>query len=1362
MPRISLARSLPLIRTLLDHPGSRRALRIMLWSATLLYFVFAVLVLTLRYAVFPQIENYRGNIEQAIAAAIKQPVGIRAIEAHWAGLRPVLDLRGVEIRDAAGRSVLDFEQVEAEPAWDSLWHWELRLARLELNAPQIVLRRDREGRFFAAGLEITPQKDNEAGFANWLLAQHRIVIRDATITWQDELRNAAPLELKKLNLQLDNSGRRHRFGLTAEPPRALAARLDIRGDFKGRDVKQPGAWKGQTYAEIDYADLAGWRTWVDYPVSIPQGSGALRLWLSFAQAQLATVTADVRLADVRLQLRSDLPELDLLRLDGRLAAERLENGFAVATQHLTLATRDGVALPPTNFRLSWQTASGHLPQGSIAANSLDLGALARLAAYLPLDEAARAQLTRHAPQGRLVDLALAWEGTIDKLEKWSVNSHIEKLGLSGLGPIAAISGISGRIEGNDKGGSVQLDGQNSVIDLPTILAEPRLELDAFAGSADWKTTADGLHISLQKATFANPDAAGEASGTWHALPNGPGEIDLVARLTRGNGNAVWRYMPLAVGQVTRDWLRTSILAGAASEATLTLKGDLRRFPFRGGPARNAGGLFEVRGKFHAATLRYATGWPDITGIEGELLFAGERMLITGKTGRIFGVDLREVHAAIADLETPEELLTITGKAAGPTTDFLRYIEASPVGERIDHFTEDMKAAGNGELELKLDLPLRHLADAKVAGKYRFDGNRLTVDADLPPLADVRGQLQFSADHLEARDIRGTLLGMPLAANIGTTGDGGVQINATGEFTVAALRRQFAHPVLDHLSGGAKWSGDVRVKKKSANIKIASSLVGLSSSLPEPFNKSASAPLAASFERKAAGELRTGNAQKVMRSGIRRNGVGNTPKNLESLFEPASGNPSPDVSGKPSSGAAKKPLRPAPASGRRSIPRDMLDIRLGRSARLQLVRRQDASPPVITQGLLTIGEVTAALPERALLVNVNLPQINADAWRRVLMGKADSDTTAMPALPALQFDLRTTDLRLFDKSFHEVRISGSRADPATTRFDLKSRELSGSLEWQSAGKGKLIARIDKFAMPETSVTPAGLQARANEVIDDLPALDISIGELSLKNRALGSVRLTAENRDATWHTLIDVKNDDDALVINGRWRPQEVQNRPQPGQAETQVDFDFSSKNIEKLLLRLGYAEAVRRGRASLKGNLAWRGAPFTVDYPSLSGKLEIDAANGQFKKLEPGVGRLLGILSLQTLLRRVTLDFRDIFGEGFAFDNISGQFVLTRGIMETSDLQIRGPSAKIVLKGTVDLGAETQNLQARVQPALGESVAVGAMLANPIAGAAVWAAQKILRDPLDQAFAFEYTITGSWAEPKVEKTGKVADKEGAP
>ena len=1271
-----------------------------------LYFAFALLILVTRYAILPRIETYRPDIERAIADAINRPVGIRRIEAHWAGMRPALTLEGFEIRDLQGRPALGFDEVETELSWTSLLHFELRLARLEINAPTLQLRRDPKGRYFAAGLEITPQPGSEEGFADWLLAQDRVFIRDAAVTWTDELRGAPPLELKRVNFRLENSGRRHRFGLTAEPPTRLAARIDIRGDLKGRDIDQLESWKGEAYAELDYADLAVWSTWIDYPVSLPQGQGGLHLWLGFAGRQPISVTADVRLADVRLRLRPDLPELDLLRLDGRLAGRRLDNGFEAELKRLSLATRDGLNLPETDFKLSWRGAAANkAAQGKASANGLDLGVLAALASHLPFDEASRSRLAKHAPRGRLQDLRLEWTSAEDnpaRPVKWTVSSRFDGLGLSALGPVPGLSGISGRVDGNEQGGSLSLSGQKAVFELPTIFADPRLELEAFAAEADWRMGEGGLQVRLQKSSFHNRDAAGEANGIWRPAEKGPGKVDFQARLTRGSGNAVWRYMPLVVGQDARNWLRDAIIGGKASEATLKLRGDLWNFPFRDGKD----GLFEVRGKFQDARLRYADGWPTIDDVAGELLFSGQRMLISGKSGHIFGVQLREVRAEIADLEQHEELLIVTGKAAGPTADFLRYIEASPVGERIDHFTGNMQAEGNGELALRLDLPLRKIANSKIDGNYRFDGNRLVVDDDLPPLTEVRGTLRFSADHLEARGIRGNLIGMPLTVDIRTVGDGSVQVGAAGDASVAGLRRQYPHPVFEHLTGSTKWAGSIRVRRNAAEVKIASNLVGISSSLPEPFNKPATEAMNFSFERKPP------PADPAMR-------------------------------------ARPGAVSPAPTSGHQ----DLVEIALGRSLRAQLQRRHEGERgerSSIVRGLVLVGDASASPPERSLAVAINLPRVDTDFWRSLLdeRGPNRRDAQSLPALPTLQFDLRAGEAVIHEKSFHDLRATGSRAEgSALTRFDLKSRELTGSFEWNAAGAGKLTGRIAQFAIPDTAANPAALQARTSEVIDRIPALDITVDQLSVKDRPLGTVRVAAENREGFWNARIEAKNEDGTLEANGRWRRS-------PTQADTRLEFKVEAKHLDRLLARVGYPDAVRRGSANANGNLSWNGSPFTIDYSSLNGSFRFDAASGQFVKLEPGVGRLLGILSLQSLPRRITLDFRDIFSEGFAFYSIGGQFVVTRGIMETRDLQINGPSAKVLMGGSINLGNETQDLRVRVQPAVGETLAVGTMLANPIAGAVVWAAQKLFKDPLDQAFAFEYGVTGSWADPKVEKLGK--------
>ena len=104
---------------------------------------------------------------------------------------------------------------------------------------------------------------------------------------------------------------------------------------------------------------------------------------------------------------------------------------------------------------------------------------------------------------------------------------------------------------------------------------------------------------------------------------------------------------------------------------------------------------------------------------------------------------------------------------------------------------------------------------------------------------------------------------------------------------------------------------------------------------------------------------------------------------------------------------------------------------------------------------------------------------------------------------------------------------------------------------------------------------------------------------------------------------------------------------------TQLDFSLASSDVGNLLDRLGHGGAVRGGNATMVGKIGWNGAPSALDYATLSGEMTLEASKGQFLKLDPGAGKLLGLLSLQGLARRFSLDFGDVFREGLAFDSIS-------------------------------------------------------------------------------------------------------------
>jgi uncharacterized protein (TIGR02099 family) len=1248
-----------------------RLLRILLWTAAIAYFGLAALVLVTRYVVLPNIEQYRPVLEAALSRSLGLRVEIASLDAQWRGLRPQLGLHGLRVHDREGRPALAFDNVEAELAWSSLWHLQPRLHRLEVRSPVLDMRRDADGRIFIAGLQLNTEAEG-TDFSDWLLAQSNIVVRDATLRWSDALRGAPTLELSRVNFRLHNSGLHHRFGVTAQPPRELATALDVRGDFRGEDLDRPEEWMGELYAELEYADLAVWRQWLDYPLELPRGAGGMRLWLDFAHKRLTAITADVALRDVQLRLRRDLPMLDLEYLNGRLAGRSTAGGFEAAARKLALALREGPRIDPTDFQLTLTEAAGRSPaQGEFSASGLDLGALAQLAGHLPLDEALRRKLAHYAPQGRLIQVSAGWKGEGTALSAYKFRGRFENLGLKAQGILPGFHGMSGSVEGSEKGGRVVFQSHSAGLELPRVFPDPLLELQQFTAQVDWTIREGIVDARLQNLSFHNRDAVGSASGTYRSSRDGPGEIDLSARLTRSDGAAVWRYLPLVVNPKVRDWLRAAIAGGTAPEATLRLKGDLKDFPFRD----NRGGIFQVSARVSDVTLRYAPGWPEIRGINGALLFEGNRMLIKADSGAIYGVKLSQVKAEIPDLEAPEEMLLISGAAAGQVGDFLRFVDNSPVASRIGNFTEDMTGSGEGRLRLKLALPLQRIDDTAVEGEYEFVRNRITVDPELPALTEVSGRLRFTGNSLAIPGINASFLGGPLTIKGITRADGVVDVSLQGSLNTAGLRQQYNLALLEPVSGSAAYRGNIQVKKGGTEVTIDSDLRGVASALPEPFAKAAGEPLPLRYERRPAGEVRRGAAQ-----------------------------------------------------------RSLVRLSVGEVLKALVVRRREGAKAVVERAAVGIGEAVA-LPEQGAVLAATVKRFDADAWKRLLPESGGE------GLPGLQIALRAGELIVYGRKLTEFSGKATRqADEWIAQ--VTSREAAGELAWRGQGQGRLRARLKQLALVDGETAKGAAP-------QELPGLDVVADNFTLNGKPFGRLELNADNEGGLWKvSRIALVNPDGSLTGSGQWRAN-----------ATQLNFRLEVNDIGKMLGRLGYSEAVRRGTAQLEGMLSWNGSPLALDYPSLAGTLKLEAAQGQFNKLEPGVGRLLGILSLQALPRRITLDFRDIFSEGFAFDSIAGTARVDGGVMVTDNLQIRGPSAKIFMSGEFNLAQETQNLRVRVQPALGESVAVGAMIANPAIGLAALLAQKVLRDPLDQIFAFEYAVTGTWSDPKVEKLQTAAVKQ---
>ncbi|MCK6392763.1 YhdP family protein [Zoogloea sp.] len=1266
----------------------RLCLQRLAWAGVIAYFVFGLAFLVLRHGVLPKVPDYRGEVAQMLSRSLGLPVDIASLSADWQGLHPRLQMGGLTIRDAAGQAALSLDRVDAEVGWSSLWLMRLRLHRLEIDSPQLAIRRNADGQVFVAGLPVAAGGD-QGDFSSWLLDQRQVVIRNARLEWSDALRGAETLVLDKLEFRLDNRGDHHRFGLRAQPPARLAAALDLRGDLRGRDPARPAEWRGELYASLDYADLGAWRVWVDYPLDV-SGAGGVRAWLELADGRLLGATADFALRDARVRLAPDLEDIAMSEAAGRLRVRREKGGLEASGRKLRLQTRDGLVVAPTDFFLRVDEATATTPaRGEFVANQLDLGVLSRLAGRLPFDGGLRKRLATLAPAGRVAPVDLKWSLKDEALATYAVDARFEGVGIEPLGAWPGFAGVAGRIAGNEKGGRFTLSGRDAALELPQVFPESHLRLSELAAEGSWSHPEGALEVTLASSSFANHDARGTASGRYRATPDTPGQIDLQAHLTEADATAVWRYIPHVVGKTARDWLQQALVGGKAADTRLVLKGDLSRFPFR----NPRDGSFRVAARIRDGQLDYAPGWPKIEDVAGELLFEGAGMTVKARHGRIFGVDLQDVSAVLPDFES-DAVLTVRGSAHGATQDFLRFIAESPVAGMINHFTDPFQADGRGKLDLQLVLPLHKLNQSRVKGDYQFTRNQLQLDAAMPVLTEATGRVEFTESQLNVRSGAARIFGDPVSVSGGSRADGSILLNAQGSLGMPALRKELGLPLLDHLSGSAAWKGSITVMPKGGvEFVLDSGLLGVSSSLPEPLNKSA---------------------------------TGTLPFRFEMIVPPAGG-----------------------------VPGDTLKLAAGSVFQAQFQRRREGRQMVIARGGMALNE-PVRLADKGVLVAARADRLDADAWRKALAGKpapvpADSAENADAGhFPLSGLALRAGELLILGQRLGDVNLRAV-MEEGGWQARLSSKEASGDILWRDQGRGRLQARFKQLSIGSAQGAPKNAEPAATdeERLSALPGLDVTADSFILRGHALGRLDLKAANRGDNWRLeQLSIVSPDGSLSGDGVWRP--------GAREETRLNFKLDVGSVEKMLSRLGYPEAVRRGQGNLEGQLVWKGPPTALHLPSLGGRMNVRVESGQFTQLEPGVGRLLGVLNLQALPRRITLDFRDVFSEGFAFDRISGSIRLDSGVLRTDDLEIFGPAARVFMSGEADAARETQNLRVKVQPTLSESIAVGSAIAttgaiNPALGLAAYLVQKALRDPVEKLFSFEYAVTGGWSDPKVEK-----------
>ncbi|HVK33812.1 MAG TPA: YhdP family protein [Burkholderiaceae bacterium] len=1331
---------------------------------TLLFGAWSLLLLawlTLQWGIVPRVGQWKPEIEQRASAALGVPVTIGAIRVRSSGWVPLIELDDVVLAPRPAQSgpgggeALRLPRVSAALSARSILGLELRFEQLHVEGASLEVRRDAAGRLFIAGIEVragTADDDEQGAGTDWLLAQREVAVRHGRVRWIDEQRGAPPLELADVDFVLRNGLARHDMRLDATPPADVGARFTLIGRFTQPLLSQRSNWRrwhGAAYAELPRADVVALRQLLPVlPLQIEAGEGAVRAWMDVRDGRPRAALADVALRHVALRFPGREQALTVEHLQGRVSASRDGRLWRFGAERLAFASGD-IEWPATRLALALReseaapaAASASAPTlpfdgGELSADRLDLAPLARLASQLPLGDAVDKLLAELAPSGQVRELSARWEGPLDAPRRYQLKA--QAAGLSIAAAPAAEPGHLGRpgwrnasleLDASEAGGRARLAIDQGALIVPGVFEQPEVALDRFSTRLAWRLTPQAggappmVEVSLADTQFANADAQGQlTTAQWRTGAGAgsgrgarfPGQLDLAGQLSRGRAAAVATYLPLGVPESVRQYVQHAVTDGRVTGATFKVKGDLWDFPFvptatAGAKPAPASGEFRIVGKVEDVALTYVPGgdgapsaWPAFSGVAGDLVFDRTSMEIRNASARLWGVELSKVNGGIRDLG--HSVLRLDGQVRGPAGDMLRYVNSTPVGAWTGQALREASAGGSTELKLALELPLADLDRSTVQGSVLLAGNDLRLTPGAPLLGNAKARIGFTQKALTVAGGSARVLGGDTSFEGGSQADGTLRFTAQGVATADGVRRAGELGGLSRLaaltSGQAPYRLALGVVRGHTEVTLTSSLAGLAIDLPTPLRKPA----------EAAWPLR-----------------------IESRVAPDSAS------------------------------RDTLRVELGNVITAQYQREAGADgslQPV--RGAIGVLEPAPPLPERGVHAVLALGAVDADAWQAAL-AKVQGPAGTSPGTAEDGYLPRTVALRAQALSSEGRRltnlVAGVSQDAAdgTWRGSLDADQLGGYVEYRAgrgpAAPGRVYARLARLALPPSDASSVeNLLADAPSTV---PALDIVIDNFELRGKKLGRVEVEAVNRGPReWRmTRFVLTNPEAQLTGTGQW---------QAGGAAAQrmvMDFKLDLADSGAFLDRLGFPGTLRGGKGHMGGQVSWAGSPLAFHVPSLDGKLDLSIENGQFLKAGPGAGRLLSVLSLQSLPRRLVLDFRDLFQEGFAFDNVSGDVTINDGVAATRNLRMRGVQAAVLMEGHADLQRETQNLRVVVVPEINAGTASLAYAAiNPAIGLGTFLAQMFLRRPLMAASTREFTVQGSWDEPKIER---VERKPGEP
>jgi uncharacterized protein (TIGR02099 family) len=708
------------------------------------------------------------------------------------------------------------------------------------------------------------------------------------------------------------------------------------------------------------------------------------------------------------------------------------------------------------------------------------------------------------------------------------------------------------------------------------------------------------------------------------------------------------------------------------------------------PFEDGSGIFRIDARLEDTVLQYAPNWPAPEFEHLDLIVENTRLYTEENHAVNLGNIVDDARVEIPDLRTP--ILYIDTFATGSLQTIKDYAAQSPISRVFGGQLDRIEVAGDASFDLQITLPIQRASEYEFSTRIRASDGTVKVRGFPPPITGLNGSVTITRSDISSESLFATFLGHPVDLDLS-------RIPGEGAPHSVILR-----------GSGRTTAADLQAELNAPLEGVVEGDTAYEATIRFPNGRA---------ERPGALQISVESDL----YGIRAN-----------LPEPL----------------GKSDEEVLPLSMNIELPSpDQLTTVGSLAGDVNWTARFVREDGVLDfdRGVIAFGEYPRPAGVRGLHIHGQVLSLDLHEWlaegrrgdREVGLGeRIRSIDMAVDNLYAV--GQRFEDHRVqVERSGRDwvVQVTGGQAiGTITVPYDFSAgRPMTLDME-------RLIMPGDDTADergPATDIDPRAL-----------PAISARVDEFALDNREFGELEAEFERapRGLVSSTLT---TRDDSFTVTGEagWV---IDAYDETGQ-RTYLEATLNSTNLPATAKRLAYDPGIISDATQVRLDIGWAGGPRRDFLEVLSGEVSVRIGAGRLSDVDPGAGRMFGLMSVTALPRRLSLDFSDVFESGFGFDEIVGDFRLTDGNAYTCNLTLTGPAADVGIVGRAGLMDRDYDQAAIVSANVGGTLPVaGLFLGGPQVAAALLVFSQLFKKPLKDMGQVFYTVQGSWDEPGVDSS----------